>query len=85
MRKWIQVRKIQNNGVISTVTFGQSLGSRAEEVGKTAGLDTDLLRRWLLTVVCIVYSDIFTSFNPTYVSSILYTLTLEHENATNIK
>ena len=38
---------------------------------------TNLLWRWLLTVVCIVYSDIFTRFTPPYVPSILTTLILE--------
>ena len=44
---------------------------------KQPEVGTDLLRCWLLTVVCIVYSDIFPSFNSPYVPSTLSTLILD--------
>ena len=47
---------------IPTATYGQKPDSRAEEVNKITGSGYRFVWRRLRTALCIVYSDIFTSF-----------------------
>ena len=62
---------------IPTVNDSQKHGSRAGEASKTTGSGYRCLGGWLLTVDCIVYSDIFNTFNSLYLHRFLSIVIIE--------
>ena len=60
-------------GLIPTVNYNQKHGSREEDASKATGSGYRFALTaggWLLTVNCIVYSDICNTFNSLYLHNI---------------